>query len=84
MAKLTINIGTPNKGDGDPLRTAFNKINQNFTELYNTASADVQIPSQSGNNGKILSTDGTTLSWITVNNVTAPSVIDGGDASTTF
>lgn len=35
MAKQTINIGTgPNTKTGDPLRTAFNKINQNFTELY--------------------------------------------------
>jgi hypothetical protein len=35
MAKQTINIGTSvNKGDGDPLRTAFAKINSNFTELY--------------------------------------------------
>ena len=37
MTKQTINIGTsPNKGDGDPLRTAFQKINENFTELYAT------------------------------------------------
>jgi len=35
MAKEIINIGTtPNKGDGDPLRTAFSKINSNFSELY--------------------------------------------------
>lgn len=34
MAKLTINIGTPNGKDGDPIRDAFNKVNQNFTELY--------------------------------------------------
>lgn len=35
MAKQTINIGTSaNKGDGDPLRTAFNKINLNFSEIY--------------------------------------------------
>jgi hypothetical protein len=35
MAKQTINLGTSvNKGDGDPLRTAFSKINDNFTELY--------------------------------------------------
>jgi NAD(P)H-hydrate repair Nnr-like enzyme with NAD(P)H-hydrate epimerase domain len=35
MAKKTVNIGTSvNKGNGDPLRTAFGKINQNFTELY--------------------------------------------------
>ena len=30
-----INLGTsPNDGQGDPLRTAFNKINQNFTNLF--------------------------------------------------
>lgn len=36
MAKQTINIGTaPNSRNGDPLRTAFTKANENFTELYN-------------------------------------------------
>ena len=35
MAKQVINLGTsPNKGDGDPLRNAFDKVNDNFTELY--------------------------------------------------
>lgn len=35
MAQRTLNLGTsPNKGDGDPLRTAFGKINDNFRELY--------------------------------------------------
>ena len=35
MAKQTINLGTSaNDGTGDPLRTAFDKINDNFTELY--------------------------------------------------
>ena len=35
MAKQTVNLGTSaNKGDGDPLRTAFTKVNSNFTELY--------------------------------------------------
>jgi hypothetical protein len=35
MALQQINIGTTaNDGAGDPLRTAFNKINQNFIELY--------------------------------------------------
>jgi len=35
MAKQTVNIGTSeNKGDGDPLRTAFQKINENFDENY--------------------------------------------------
>jgi len=35
MAKLVVNIGTSvNDKAGDPLRTAFNKINLNFTDLY--------------------------------------------------
>lgn len=67
MAKQTINIGTgPNTKTGDPLRTAFTKINQNFTELYSADAADVQIPSQTNNGGKYLTTDGETLSWDTV------------------
>jgi hypothetical protein len=40
MAKQTINIGTTaNDGTGDPLRTAFTKVNDNFTEVYDTAQA---------------------------------------------
>lgn len=36
MAKQTINVGTSaNDGTGDPLRTAFIKTNENFTEVYN-------------------------------------------------
>lgn len=36
MAKQTINIGSSaNDGTGDPLRTAFSKVNSNFTEVYN-------------------------------------------------
>jgi hypothetical protein len=76
MTQQIINIGTPNKGNGDPLRNAFLKINQNFTELYNTAGADVQIPSQINNSGKLLTTNGTTPSWT--------NRIDGGNASTSF
>jgi hypothetical protein len=34
MAKQTINIGHPDKGDGDKLRDAFVKVNENFDELY--------------------------------------------------
>ena len=35
MAKQVVNLGTSaNKGDGDPLRTAFDKVNDNFDELY--------------------------------------------------
>ena len=35
MAKQTVNIGTAaNSGDGEPLRTAFDKLNDNFDEVY--------------------------------------------------
>ena len=35
MAKQTINIGASvNDGTGDPLRTAFDKVNDNFDEVY--------------------------------------------------
>tara|TARA_B100002019_G_scaffold130181_1_gene111915 strand:- start:778 stop:1347 length:570 start_codon:yes stop_codon:yes gene_type:complete len=45
MAKQTINIGSSaNDGTGDPLRTAFDKINDNFDELYLYSTAT------SGNN----------------------------------
>ena len=37
MARQNINIGSSaNDGTGDPLRTAFDKINDNFVELYGT------------------------------------------------
>jgi hypothetical protein len=35
MVQQVISVGTTaNDGTGDPLRTAFTKINQNFTEVY--------------------------------------------------
>ena len=44
MAKQTINIGqTANDRTGDNLRTAFNKVNSNFNELYSTLAADGTI-----------------------------------------
>ena len=37
MTQEIINIGAqPNDGEGDPLRTAFEKINNNFSQLYST------------------------------------------------
>ena len=42
MAKQVINIGTTaNDGTGDPLRSAFDKVNDNFTELYSDDAGDV-------------------------------------------
>ena len=49
MTRQVINIGTADKGNGDPLRTAFSKVNANFTELYALLSNDTA--------GTIISTD---------------------------
>ena len=39
MAQEIINIGTlPNDGEGDPLRVAFAKINNNFSSLFSTST----------------------------------------------
>ena len=42
MAQQTINVGTADKGNGDPLRTAFIKVNNNFNELYAALGADFE------------------------------------------
>jgi hypothetical protein len=53
MAKQTINIGTTaNDGTGDPLRTAFDKVNDNFTELYADDTGDVD--SVNGQTGTVV------------------------------
>jgi len=35
MTMRIVNIGVADKGNGDPLRTAFDKINKNFEDLNN-------------------------------------------------
>lgn len=46
MAQQTINIGTAlNAKDGDTVRDAFNKTNQNFDELYTLDSAKISLAS---------------------------------------
>jgi hypothetical protein len=51
MTQLIIDIGdAPNDGTGDPARDAFNKCNNNFTELYTTGSgAPLNSPAFTGN-----------------------------------
>jgi len=40
MVQQVLNVGsTANDGTGDPLRSAFIKVNQNFTELYGKGAA---------------------------------------------
>jgi len=74
MAKQIINVGTPDQGNGDPLRRAFVKVNYNFDELY-TLVAQINA---SMRNVKI---DGGAAS--TVYEVTGLN-IDGGASDTTF
>ena len=69
MAKQTINIGSAaNDGSGDPLRSAFDKINDNFTEVYtelggaslsNISITGNTIGSDDTNGNIILSPNGT-------------------------
>ena len=55
MAKQVINVGTANfAGDGDALRTAFTKVNDNFTELYDDDLQDITLNSFSNSVPKIL------------------------------
>jgi hypothetical protein len=44
MAKQSINIGgSENDGQGDALRTAFDKVNDNFTDLYEGGTNNVNV-----------------------------------------
>ena len=59
MAQQTINTGTsPNDGTGDPLQTAFDKCNDNFTELYNADVAGYSNISNGTSNVKVVSSGG--------------------------
>lgn len=44
MTKQVINVGTgPNSKNGDPLRNAFIKINENFNEVYAADEDSISI-----------------------------------------
>lgn len=54
MAQQIVNIGTSNNsGNGDPLRTAFDKINDNFNELYVSYSSNLIVVNQPADFGII-------------------------------
>jgi hypothetical protein len=77
MAKQTVNLGSSaNDGTGDPLRTAFDKINDNFDELYLYSTA------ASGNNititGNTIASDDTNGNVIIDPNGTGRLVIATG------
>ena len=92
MSKKTINVGSsPNAGNGDPLRIAFNKINDNFTELYAISGQgdplDLTELAQDYASAMITSGvhKGITVNYDDQSNKLNFTVnIDGGNASTSF
>lgn len=89
MAKQLINIGVvPNDKSGDTLRTAFNKVNENFTELYNildTASLTELAQDYAAEMFTTGTHSGISISYDDLNNkLNLTVVIDGGTASTNF
>ena len=91
MSKKIINIGSSeNAGNGDPLRTAFGKINDNFNELYAvTGGSSAELTELAQDYAATMITTGT-HTGVSVNyddeenklNFTVN--IDGGNASSTF
>ena len=82
MAKQTVNIGSAaNDGTGDPLRTAFDKINDNFTELYSDDAGDVN--SVNGASGTVvLDTDDIAEGSTNLYNATHTGDVTGSTALT--
>ena len=75
-AKQVISIGTTaNDGTGDPLRSAFDKVNDNFTELYTDDAGDVN----SVNAGTGITVNSTTGA-VTVTN-SLPNATHSGDVT---
>lgn len=92
MTKQIINLGTPDKGNGDPLRIAFSKVNENFTELYNSLGLELDNNLNLGafefTGSIITTTDSTAIvidqattvaSDLTVGGNLVPQTANGGD-----
>ena len=76
MAQQNINIGTSaNKGDGDPIRTAFTKVNANFTELY--AQHDGTIAQKTDVQGSVFGDDSTVIIDAVSNKVNLDGTVKG-------
>ena len=81
MAKLTVNIGTSaNDRTGDNLRTAFNKINTNFTELYTALGLDdasLNLGAFEFTGSTITTTDSSVIKLDQAVNITSNLSVDG-------
>ena len=66
MAREIINVGaTSNDGQGDPIRTAFIKSNDNFAELYSRAQTNVptSLTGSPGDRTGMYAADANTFYW---------------------
>ena len=91
MAKQTINIGqAANDKTGDPLRTAFQKVNSNFNEIYSIIGNSVDGLTELAQDYAASMVvhgahTGVSVDYDDQNNKLNFTVnIDGGNASTTF
>jgi hypothetical protein len=83
MARININVGTnANDGTGDDLRTAMQKINTNFTELYGTtAEANDLIEDGSPQLGGNLDVNGYSITSASNGNI---SIVPNGTGTLTL
>ena len=90
MARQIINLGTADKGNGDPLRTAFSKVNANFAELYDFVGADSLTELAQDYAAEMLVNgdhEGASVEYDDVNNklnIIIAQDYDGGAASTVY
>lgn len=90
MAKQLVNIGTTaNDGTGDPIRDAFDKVNDNFTELYQALGDDTDLGFTLDSDGNIDITNnlnvsgGLAVTGNTTLNGETITIGDGSDGATT-
>lgn len=90
MAKQEINLGTADKGNGDPLRVAFAKVNANFNELYQLTGVQSLTELAQDYAAEMLVNGthaGVSVEYNDTNNtlnITVEQDIDGGASSTFF
>jgi len=94
MTKQLINVGRADKGDGDPIRVAFVKVNENFNELYGNfnsllaqfTSLILNVKIEGGAANTIYDLSGLNIDGVSASTIYDSSSlnIDGGFSNTTF
>ena len=91
MTQKSINLGTADQGNGDPLRVAFGKVNDNFTELYTALGLNVgglnlgafeftgSVMSTTDSSAIVIDQAVTVASDLTVGGNILPQTANGGD-----